>query len=178
MLDDGQIEGVTEDQLEELQDFEDISVDALTKLMSGKNLDEKTKKTLKEYQSHLITVINGIVERDIDKKTKHDLEKFKTTHTYFIVMIFKMQSGEKFDNDSLIWLEKTEEDLVNDIKQLSNQPNIILGNTVGILTKEQLESYKENHKQDKFIEVGGKSVNIMDTDQLEKFKKNNLLFPA
>ena len=97
MLDDGQIEGVTEDQLEELQDFEDISVDALTKLMAGQNLDEKTKKTLKEYQSHLIMVINGIVERDIDKKTKHDLEKFKTTHTYFIFMIFKMHSGEKFD---------------------------------------------------------------------------------
>ena len=79
----------------------------------------------------------------------------KKTHTYFNMMIFKMHSGDKFDINSLIGLEKTEEDLVNDIKELSNQPNIILGNTIGILTKEQLESYTENHKQDKCIEAGG-----------------------
>ena len=44
---------------------------------------------------------------------------------------------------------------------------MIAGDTVGIMTKDQLEKFKGSHGKDKFIEVDDKDVTTMDKNELK-----------
>ena len=77
MMNEGTIEGVTDDQLQEFQKYEDTSVKALKALNAGTDLDEETKGQLKAFKSHLINAIDELVTRGIDLLVKYDLDEFK-----------------------------------------------------------------------------------------------------
>ena len=52
-------------------------------------------------------------------------------------------------------------------------PNIITGETMGIMTKDELELFKESHGKDVIIEVGEQDVTTMNKNQLDFFAKDN-----
>ena len=145
---------------------------ALRILLSGENLPREIKYKLKEYKAHLIMVIEKIKERKIDMKIKYDLEEFKKVHVHFVNIIDQMHSGGEIDTKTILDLERKQANLINDINQQTG-PNIMTGQTVGIMTRDQLEKFKKNHGGDTFIEADDKNVKIFNKKELKIFKKDN-----
>ena len=166
MLNEGTIEGVTDEQLKEFQEYEDTSVNALIILNYGGNLDEETREKLKRFKSHLIDAIDVLETRGIHLSIKYDLDEFKKIHAHFVDIISRMHAGDNIDAKIILELEKKQEDLLNDLNHFDEQP---------ILTERQkIMAFKIN--QAKFIQTLYKMMNEgtiegVTVDQLQEFQK-------
>jgi len=119
LLDDGVIDMVTRKELDQLQIFDNIVIDAMKKIISGEDVDETTKRMLKTFQDRLITVVNEIIEEKKEVKgIKNVLINFKKLHTYQIVsIIFRMNTADLLGINQMLQLMKTEKELIDDIKK-------------------------------------------------------------
>ena len=197
MLQEDKIVGVTKEQISNLREFENAAVDALSKQLSGEDLDEGTRKKLKVYEASLITAIND-VEGILDiPKIQHDLEELKKHHAYFIVSIlYGLNSGTKISSRQvrkILNLMAIEEYLLQDISEIiSTQPThtgssklnsggteekkfgrkFIPGSLVDIVTRHEADKFKKNHPMDDFFEIEDEEVKMMNSKELEAFKRN------
>eukprot|EP00091_Calanus_sinicus_P004420 TRINITY_DN14713_c0_g1_i1.p1 TRINITY_DN14713_c0_g1~~TRINITY_DN14713_c0_g1_i1.p1 ORF type:complete len:205 (-),score=44.41 TRINITY_DN14713_c0_g1_i1:590-1204(-) len=120
--------------------------------------------------------IDKIEQRSIDERIKYELEEFKSVHAHFIDILVKMHAGDIIDSRTILELERKQDNLVDDIIKQSS-PNMITGETVGIMTKEQLEQFKKIHGRDKFIEVDDKDVKTMDKNSLKLLGQESEINP-